>query len=140
MGLDNVIALPRSVARDEIDAAIGSAACLLLPSSREGYGIFVDAATKGTPSVVVAGPDNAAVELVDEGRNGCVAPSASARDLGAAIVACVNCGASLRESTRDWATAHGEGLTLAGSMQRVLEVYRSLPLGGSPAKHGFSAR
>ncbi len=41
----------------------------------------------GTPSVVVAGPDNAAVELIDEGENGFVAASDSPEDLAAAIVA-----------------------------------------------------
>ena len=41
------------------------ATCLVLPSSREGYGLVViEAAAHGTPSVVVAGEDNAAAELV----------------------------------------------------------------------------
>ncbi len=60
---------------------------MLLPSRREGYGLVViEAASRGTPSVVVAGPDNAAVELVDDGVNGFVAASASPEDLAAAIV------------------------------------------------------
>ena len=47
----------------------GRALCLLLPSQREGYGlVVVEAAARGTPSVVVAGEDNAAVELIDGGR------------------------------------------------------------------------
>ena len=37
------------------------------------------------PCVVVAGPDNAATELVEDGVNGVVAPTASADDLGGAI-------------------------------------------------------
>ena len=38
-------------------------------SEREGYGlVVVEAAARGTPSVVVAGAENAAVELVDERR------------------------------------------------------------------------
>ena len=38
------------------------------PSRREGYGlVVVEAAARGVPSVVVADPDNAATELVQEG-------------------------------------------------------------------------
>ena len=52
---------------------------MLLPSRREGYGmVVVEAAARGTPSIVVAGEDNAATELIEEGVNGFVAPSADA--------------------------------------------------------------
>ena len=51
-----------------------TAACLALPSVREGYGlIVVEAAAHGCPAVVVDHPDNAAVELVVDGVNGIVA-------------------------------------------------------------------
>ena len=70
------------------EAAIARALCLLLPSRREGYGLVViEAAPHGTPSVVVAGEDNAAVELIADGLNGYVAPPAPRRTLAAAIVA-----------------------------------------------------
>ena len=50
------------------------ATCHVLPSSREGYGLVViEAAAYGTPTVVVAGDDNAAVELIEPGVNGFVA-------------------------------------------------------------------
>ena len=59
----------------------------MLPSRREGYGlVVVEACAAGTPSVVVADPDNAATELIEEGVNGFVAPSASPEDLAAAIL------------------------------------------------------
>ena len=62
-------------------ALIRTALCMALPSSREGYGlVVVEAAASATPSVVVAGEDNAATELVDEGENGFVAASASAEE------------------------------------------------------------
>ena len=61
-------------------AAHARCACVL-PSRREGYGlVVVEAAARGTPSVVVAGPDNAAVELIEEGVNGFVAASADPDD------------------------------------------------------------
>ena len=61
--------------------------CLLLTSSREGYGlVVVEAASHGTPSVVVAGPDNAATELIVEGVNGTIAPEPQAAAVAEAIV------------------------------------------------------
>ena len=55
----------------------------MLPSRREGYGLVViEAAARGTPVVVVAGPDNAAVELVAEGENGFVAGVGSPEEPG----------------------------------------------------------
>ncbi len=48
----------------EVDAAIARAACVATASEREGYGlVIVEAAAHGTPSVIVAGPENASVEL-----------------------------------------------------------------------------
>jgi glycosyltransferase involved in cell wall biosynthesis len=127
LGLSEVIELPGFVDRSRIDSAIGEAACLLLPSSREGYGlVVVEAAAKGTPSVVVAAPDNAAVELVQQGESGFIAGSASPEDLADAIVACVMRGESLRDSTSAWANAQGDRLTTAGSMRQVAEVYKRL--------------
>jgi glycosyltransferase involved in cell wall biosynthesis len=80
-----------------------AALCLALPSRREGYGrVVVEAAAAGVPSIVVRGEDNAAVELIDEGINGFVAPSAAPDDLAAAIVSVYRAGAPLRASTLAW--------------------------------------
>jgi len=58
---------------------------LVNPSAREGFGLVVaEAASRGTPSVVVAGEDNAAAELVVEGENGFVAASVTPAALGGA--------------------------------------------------------
>ena len=76
---------------------------MVLPSRREGYGlVVVEAAARGVPSVVVADVDNAATELVDEGENGFVAPSASPEDLAAAILRVRDAGPALRTSTAAW--------------------------------------
>ena len=72
---------------DEVAAAFARAGCLATASEREGYGlVVVEAAARGTPSVVVAGPENAATELVADGVNGAVAPSAEPDDLAATIL------------------------------------------------------
>ena len=83
--------------------SIARAACLVTASEREGYGlVVVEAAAHGTPSVVVAGPENAATELVRDGVNGVVSPDASPESLAAAITRVVDSGTAMRESTASW--------------------------------------
>jgi hypothetical protein len=71
----------------------------------------------------VAGPDNAAAELVEEGANGFVAPSASGEDLGAAIVRVDRAGSPLRESTAAWFAANAERLSIERSLEAMLVAY-----------------
>jgi glycosyltransferase involved in cell wall biosynthesis len=124
LGLGDVIEAPGFVEGSVIDEALRSATCLLLPSSREGYGLVViEAASFGTPSVVVAGDDNAAVELIAEGVNGHVAPTASAKDVAAAIVAVHEQGEDLRRRTTAWFAQAAPTLTAAASARTVLEIY-----------------
>jgi glycosyltransferase involved in cell wall biosynthesis len=92
---------------------------MVLPSSREGYGLVVlEAAERGTPSVVVAAPDNAAVELIEEGENGFVASSASPKELADAILTVSAAGPALRTSTADWFARNAR----RHSLQRTLEI------------------
>jgi glycosyltransferase involved in cell wall biosynthesis len=124
LGLEGAVDVPGFVPQERIEEALGGALCLALPSMREGYGlVVVEAATHGTPSVVVAGPDNAAVELVDEGVNGAVAPSASPDDLADAIVRVHEAGPALRESTFAWFERNRDELSLAGSLDTVVAAY-----------------
>jgi len=112
------------VATEELDDALRHALCLVLPSRREGYGmVIVEAASLGVPSITSAGPDNAAVEHIEDGVNGFVAPSASADDLAVAIVAVAERGAALRESTADWFAANAATLSIDGSLELVLASY-----------------
>jgi glycosyltransferase involved in cell wall biosynthesis len=83
----------------------------------------VEAAALGTPSVVVADPDNAATDLVSEGENGFVAPSASPGDLAAAIERVHAEGHALRVRTAAWFAVNAERLSLESSLKRVLESY-----------------
>jgi glycosyltransferase involved in cell wall biosynthesis len=123
-GLQGVVEAPGFVDSDRIDAALGRALCLALPSRREGYGlIVVEAAAQGTPSVVVRHPDNAATELVDEGSNGVIAPSASPEDLAAAIVHVHRAGPALRQSTSDWFRRNAGRLSLGRSIDVVASTY-----------------
>jgi glycosyltransferase involved in cell wall biosynthesis len=123
-GLDGALDLFGVVPSSRVEEAIRRALCMVLPSRREGYGmVVVEAAAVGTPSVVVADPDNAATDLVSPGENGYVAPSASAADLAAAIERVHSEGNSLRERTAAWFDANAERLSLESSLKRVLESY-----------------
>jgi glycosyltransferase involved in cell wall biosynthesis len=123
--LQDVVRAPGFVDFAEVDAALRSALCMVLPSSREGYGlVVVEASARGTPSIVVRGPDNAAVELVHDGENGVVAASASPEDLADAIVRVHEQGEGLRERTRAWFARNAQRLSLAGSLETVAASYR----------------
>ncbi len=119
LGLGDAIEAPGFVATERVDHDLGRALCMLLPSRREGYGLVVlEAASRGTPSVVVADPDNAAVELMAEGENGLIAPSASPEDLAEAVLRIHDAGQSLRESTARWFARNAERF----SLRRTLEI------------------
>lgn len=123
-GLEDAVSVPGFVTAEEVDAAMRAALCVALPSSREGYGmVVVEAASRATPSVVVAAPDNAAVELVDEGVNGFVAATSGPADLAEAIVRVSDVGMALRESTGRWFADNGTRLSIDSSLQAVARSY-----------------
>src|SRR4051812_15003145 len=58
-GAEDYVDVPGFVPNGEVTAALRRATCHVLPSVREGYGLVViEAASHGTPSVVIAGADN----------------------------------------------------------------------------------
>jgi glycosyltransferase involved in cell wall biosynthesis len=125
-GMTGVVSAPGFVDAEEVDAALRAALCMVLPSRREGYGlVVVEAAARGTPSVVVREPDNAAVELVDDGENGVLAASADPQDLADAIVRVHAQGDDLRERTRDWFARNARRLSLDASLDTVAAAYRA---------------
>jgi glycosyltransferase involved in cell wall biosynthesis len=125
-GLLDAITVRGFAPSDEVTRAVRRALCVVLPSRREGYGlILVEAAAVGTPSVVVAGTDNAATELIEEGVNGFVASSASSEELAAAILRVNEAGPALRERTADWVERNATRLALASSLDAVLDSYRA---------------
>jgi glycosyltransferase involved in cell wall biosynthesis len=123
--VEEAVDVPGFVATEAVQDLMQRAMCMLLPSRREGYGLVViEAASCGTPSVVVAGPDNAAVELIAEGRNGFVADSVSPAALADAIVRVSGGGAELRRSTADWFDANARRLGVASSLEVVARSYQ----------------
>ncbi len=107
-----------------IDRALRDALCMVLTSRREGYGmVVVEAAARGTPSIVVAGPDNAATELIEDGVNGVIVTDASPAAVAAAIVRVHGAGRTMRASTSAWFAVHATALSLSCSLERVLDAY-----------------
>lgn len=125
-GQGHVIRIAGRVDDDELDRLMASAGVLVNPSRREGFGLVVaEAAAQGTPSVVVAGEDNAAAELVHDGINGFVAPSAAPQDLGSAILRALDAGPALRQSTRDWFARARETENLGRSVDELVRRYEA---------------
>ena len=124
LGGEELAQAPGFVAAGEVHGALRRAVAMVAPSRREGYGmIVVEAAACGTPSILVREPDNAAVELIEEGVNGVLARSAAPADLADAIVSVHEAGAGLRSSTRTWFERSAQRLSLEHSLEQVLASY-----------------
>jgi len=123
-GLQGVVDAPGFVDGEVVERALERGLCLVLPSRREGYGLVVlEALSRGTPAVVARSDDNAAAELIADGENGFVAPSAGPHDLAAAIVDVSARGQALRESTLYWFREHSGRLSIVTSLERVVHAY-----------------
>ncbi len=123
-GLQEIVLAPGFVDAEIVESEMRSALCMLLPSRREGYGmVVVEAAARGTPSIVVAGEDNAATELIAEGVNGTIAARPDPEAVADAIVRVHEAGITLRESTASWFQENSEWLSLEHSLQIVLDSY-----------------
>ena len=123
-GAEAIVAAPGFAEAELVEADMRRALCMLLPSRREGYGmVVVEASAHATPSIVVAGEDNAATELVADGVNGVVVASAEPEAVADAIVRVSEAGPALRESTARWFAEHAEELSLEASLERVLASY-----------------
>jgi glycosyltransferase involved in cell wall biosynthesis len=76
LGLDSSVTFTGSlVGSDDVLSAMKAAKVLVLPSTREGFGMVVlEANACGVPVITVSSPSNAAAELIHHGRNGWVVP------------------------------------------------------------------
>jgi glycosyltransferase involved in cell wall biosynthesis len=123
-GLQDVVSAPGFADAATVDREMRESMCMLLPSRREGYGmVVVEAAARATPSIVVAGEDNAATELIEEGVNGTVASRSDPQAVAEAIERIHDGGLALRQSTAAWYARNAESLSLESSLRTVLEHY-----------------
>lgn len=118
------IEAPGFAPEELVERDMGRALCVLLPSEREGYGmVVVEASAHATPAVVVAAPDNAATELVEDGVNGVIVQRPDAEAIAAAIVRVHDAGIEMRRSTAQWFEANAQRLSLEASLAAVLAGY-----------------
>jgi glycosyltransferase involved in cell wall biosynthesis len=118
------IEAPGFVDPETLHAALARALCLLHPSRREGYGlVVVEAAALGVPTIVVRHPDNAAVELVEDGVNGFVVDRED--QLADAILRVHAAGPELRTSTAGWFARNARRLSIDTSLDVVATAYAS---------------
>jgi glycosyltransferase involved in cell wall biosynthesis len=123
---DSFISAPGFAEGARVDADMRRALCVLLPSEREGYGmVVVEASAHSTPALVVAAPDNAATELIEEGVNGTIASDPDPETIAQAILRVHEAGMAMRESTAAWFAENAERLSLESSLQTVLASYEA---------------
>ena len=127
LGLEEVVRCPGFVPWHEVDEALGRAMCLILPSQREGYGsVVIEATARGTPAIVVQGPDNAATSLIVENVNGFVSPSAGPSMLAAQILKIHRAGPELVSRTFGWFRQQAEVIGIEASIAQIEEAYRAI--------------
>ena len=87
--------------------------------------VVMEAASKGVPSVVAsASPTTPPPSWSRRARTGSWPPRPRPADLAAAIVRVHEAGPELRERTAAWFEANARRLSLAASLETVLESYR----------------
>lgn len=123
LDLAAAVRFPGKVPDNELDELIAGSSCVVVASVREGYGLMVvEAAAAGTPSIVAANPENAAVEHIVQGVNGFVVDPTSAA-LAQGIIAAVAAGDSLRQSTIDWYRQRADSMSMNRAAAEVVEIY-----------------
>jgi glycosyltransferase involved in cell wall biosynthesis len=127
LGLRSAVTSPGFAPWNDIDQALRHALCLLLPSTREGYGLsVVEAMARSTPAILVRDPENAATELIEEGINGFIAENADPQTLAAALIKVHRAGSSLIASTARWYGANAARLSVEGSISTIERTYAEL--------------
>ena len=113
-GAEAIVAAPGFAEAELVEADMRRALCMLLPSRREGYGmVVVEASAHATPSIVVAGEDNAATELVEEGSTAWSCRAPSPRRSRTRSCACTRRGRRCARAPLGWFAEHAER-TVAG--------------------------
>lgn len=122
--LTQIVTMPGFVPAEVLEQAMREALCIVQPSEREGYGlVVVEASARGVPAIVATAPDNAAVELVEEGANGFVADPPTAKALADALLKTLETGENLRKETKAWYAANAERLSMDSSLHAVSVSY-----------------
>jgi glycosyltransferase involved in cell wall biosynthesis len=132
LGLQGVVRCEGFAPEAALHAALARAMCLVLPSSREGYGlVIVEAAAFGTPSIVLHAPESAATELIAPGENGVVIDSAEPAAIARALVDVSKRRSALVATTSAWFRANAARLSIEASVTTLEEIYREVARTGA---------
>jgi glycosyltransferase involved in cell wall biosynthesis len=123
-GLAEAVRFVGFVSEERFTELLASAACLVMPSRREGYGMLaVEAAAYGTPTIVAGFPENSAAEHIKCGLNGFVVRPPTVEGLAEAVVEALRRDASLRQSTASWYLERAEAMTISHSVAQVIAAH-----------------
>lgn len=123
LGLTDSVIFPGKVDDDTLSILLEHAACLVVASIREGYGMMVvEASSKGTPSVVAGHPENAATGHIIESINGYVVEP-TPKGLGRGIIRVIENGTPLRNTTKVWYDCRASSMTVTRSAEAVIALY-----------------
>jgi len=99
---------------------------MVVASVREGYGLMaVEAAACGTPSVVVANPENVATGRITESLSGLVYEPTAA-EIADGIVRAIAADKNFRTTTAAWYADHAEEMGMARVVSPMVELFASL--------------
>lgn len=116
---------------EEVSGAMHRAAALVFPTTREGFGLVVlEAAEHGLPSVLVEEPDNAAVELIEEGVNGHVCATADPGEQARAVLALLQDG-DIHARTRGWYEKASERYSVENAVRELRALHAELGATGA---------
>jgi glycosyltransferase involved in cell wall biosynthesis len=131
LGLEGKARLGGFAPWPEVSAALAQARALVLPTTREGFGLIVlEAAAHGVPTVLVREPDNAATELIERNVNGLVCDSAAPAEIARAVLELASDG-RIHARTLECYRRQLKIYSLQNAVERLTELHRDLGAGPS---------
>lgn len=131
LGLGDAVTFTGSVSDEQLLNLYQRAACTLIPSLREGYGVVVgESVSVGTPVVVANNRENLATTLVESGINGFVVEP-TIDGMAEGIIAAVTAGDSLRQSSLDWSIRKSPLMGMTRSTEQMVERLSKMAIGKS---------
>lgn len=124
--MEEIIEMPGILAEEVLREYMRQALCIVVLSTREGYGLVIpEAAAMGVPALVLAHEDSAVSEFITAGVNGAICTSTSPQEVAEAIARIGDAGYPLRERTLAWFRENQELLAMDASIPTLLRLYGS---------------
>jgi len=124
-GVTDSIEFDRDLSAQDLSRLFSTAAVLLHPSRREGFGIVVlEASAHELPAVVCREVDNAAVELISHATNGAIAQAATSVALADAVQTATS-GADPHGRTKQWWFTNKHRFTASAAADSLESLWKS---------------